>query len=480
LADPVVPIVPLAVDPTFYNLSYYDVSTAFVPSAGGFGGPGSSGGSGDELLRIVDAGNFRPAGDTAPTPGDVCANIYVFNDIQEQQECCSCPITANELLTVSVMNQLTSNPFNPHESLEAGVIKIVGSAGACSNSPTATTAAGPYVIAGGLTAWINHTETMASNQFTFKPPFGFITSTSVDEFTNAALDSGELARLQAGCTAINNANKFGSQTIGICQCAPPPPPPIVVSVAYANNFNSNVPGSCPPLGPACIKDDFFPTSAPGWKGSPGVTPGVNFFGFAGTGDFDSGGILIENTSATDSVVVNGVTVDFNQPSPFLHCTVGTGTTVSATNCASINSTAVNPTDPWVGVFPYTIAPGGFLILAQTNPGLTDPTSQPLSACHNAATENGQCSNFDTTDLPPLGIGQFGNPSGPSCTPGGGVIPKLHVNVTVASNPAVTVDFTDKNQVLNLSGVDGALCKAVPAFGNHQPGFEGHDWEQIFH
>jgi hypothetical protein len=229
LAVPVVPIVPLAVDPTFYNLSYYDVSTAFDPSAGGYGGPGSSGGTGDALLRIVNSGNFKA--DT--NDGSVCANIYVFNDIQEQQECCSCPLTANSLMTFSVINNLTSNPFNPHESLEAGVIKIVGSAivavgvqtapgaaflGVCSNSPTATTAAGPYAIAGGLHAWLNHTETMASNQFTFTPPFGFITSTSLDEFTNAGLDAGELARLQAGCSAINAANHFGSQAIGICSC----------------------------------------------------------------------------------------------------------------------------------------------------------------------------------------------------------------------------------------------------------------------
>src|SRR5208283_5752127 len=104
--------------------------------------PGSSGGTGDALLRIVNAGNT--------VVGDVCANIYVYNDVQEQQECCSCPLTANSLLTFSVINNLTSNPFNPKESLSAGVIKIVGSSGACSNSATATTAAGPYTIAGGL------------------------------------------------------------------------------------------------------------------------------------------------------------------------------------------------------------------------------------------------------------------------------------------------------------------------------------------
>ena len=253
-----------------YKVSYFDVASAFLKTVGGYGGPGNSGGSGDALLRIVDAGNFDTT-NTGATAGDVCANIYVYNDTQEQQECCSCPLTANALLTLSVTNNLTPNPFNPRESLSAGVIKIVGSAGACSNSFTATTAAGPYTIAGGLHEWINHTESLYSN---LGP---IVTSTSVDEFTNAVLDSGELAYLQDGCKAIDEANAAGSQTVGICSCGPPPPPPIAVSVAYANNYNSTPP--------------FLPTNAPGWKGSPGVTPGVNYFGFAEDGDFDGGGIL---------------------------------------------------------------------------------------------------------------------------------------------------------------------------------------------
>ena len=191
-----------------YKLSYFDVATAFTASAGGYGGVGNSGGVGDALLRIVDAGNYEASSST----GDVCANIYVYNDVQEEQECCSCPLTANSLLTFSVINNLTSNPFNPKESLSAGVIKIVGSSGGCSNSPTATTAAGPYTIAGGLHEWLNHTEMM------FSPLGAATSSTSVEEFTNSGLDSGELASLQAGCASINDANSHASEAIGICTC----------------------------------------------------------------------------------------------------------------------------------------------------------------------------------------------------------------------------------------------------------------------
>ena len=192
-----------------YKVSYFDVSSAFVKTSGGFGGVGSSGGSGDALLRIVDAGNWEGG-----NAGDVCANIYVFNDTQEEAECCSCPLTANSLMTFSVINQLTRNPFSKTtESLSAGVIKIVGSKGApCITSCTTSTAAGPYTIAGGLHEWINHTESVYSQ-------LGPITSgTSVEEFTNAALDSGELNYLQGKCAAITGGNVAGSMCAGICDC----------------------------------------------------------------------------------------------------------------------------------------------------------------------------------------------------------------------------------------------------------------------
>ena len=215
---------------SIYRLTYFDVATAFTPSVGLYGGPGHSGGTGDALLRIVNDGSGGVIDGVAPAAaavdsiaGDVCANIYVYNDVQEQQECCSCPLTPNSLLTFSVINNLISNPLNPQESLSAGVIKIVGSTPVdlahCSNTPGHVTAATITTLAGGLHAWINHTETMASNQAGFNPPFGFITSTSVVSLDAGVLSAAELANeLQGGCADINAADRGGSQKIGICQC----------------------------------------------------------------------------------------------------------------------------------------------------------------------------------------------------------------------------------------------------------------------
>jgi len=205
-----------------YLLSYYDVSTNFGKSQAGYGGPGHSGGAGDALLRIVNAGNFETGtmdhtvDDLALGTGDVCAYIYVFNDHQQMQECCNCLLTANSLLTFSVINDLTSNPLEAQESLGAGVIKIVGTS---TNFAAPATCyqyggTGGSYFAEGLHAWINHTESMASNQAGFKPPYGFVTSTSVDEFKYSKIDLGELFAQEDDCFFITTQGS-GS---GICTC----------------------------------------------------------------------------------------------------------------------------------------------------------------------------------------------------------------------------------------------------------------------
>jgi hypothetical protein len=202
-----------AVPASVYSLSYYDVSTAFDKSEGGYGGAGHSGGAGDALLRIVNDG------DLGTLAGDICANIYVFNDVQEMQECCQCDVSVDGLRTISVIADLTSNPLITSESTEAGVIKILGvtpasqSAGTsvCFNSAQTLTASN---LVSGLHAWINHTESMASNQAGFTPPWGFVTSTSVEEFPFAVLSVGEFESLVSQCAYIN----LHGSGHGICKC----------------------------------------------------------------------------------------------------------------------------------------------------------------------------------------------------------------------------------------------------------------------
>jgi len=77
----------------FYT-SYYDVSTSIAKSAAGFGGPGSSGGAGDGTVRIVN-----PTSNDTIQSGTLCAMIYVFDDIEELQACCGCPVTPDGMRT---------------------------------------------------------------------------------------------------------------------------------------------------------------------------------------------------------------------------------------------------------------------------------------------------------------------------------------------------------------------------------------------
>ena len=79
----------------------------------------------DQQLRLV---NFGAAGSPLTSPvGDVCANIYVFDANQEMVACCSCRITPNGELTLSVALNLTSNPVTSVVPIN-GDIKVVSTA----------------------------------------------------------------------------------------------------------------------------------------------------------------------------------------------------------------------------------------------------------------------------------------------------------------------------------------------------------------
>jgi len=199
-----------------YQGSYFDVSSSFMKSQQGYGGPGHSGGAGDSLVRIVDM-----AGGVSPT-NNRCANIYVFDDDQEMQECCSCPLSPDGLRTISVVNDLTSNPqFS--SPLGVGVIKILSSTIGtapldCSSGgdgvPGTAGSLTAAVLSDGLEASAGHAESVASNNPNFVPPFGFVTSTSEKDFRFSALEVTEFLQLRATCLNI----ELHASGLGICSC----------------------------------------------------------------------------------------------------------------------------------------------------------------------------------------------------------------------------------------------------------------------
>jgi len=109
-----------AVESDVFMTHFYDVATSNSPSASGYGGNGASGGIGDGLVSIANGGDVAPE-----QRGTLCAMIYVFDDIEEMQACCGCPVTPDGVRTMSVINNVTKNFGVNRGNLNAGVIDII-------------------------------------------------------------------------------------------------------------------------------------------------------------------------------------------------------------------------------------------------------------------------------------------------------------------------------------------------------------------
>jgi hypothetical protein len=198
------------------RVTYFDVATSVRHSQSGWGGSGWSGGAGDNLLRLINT-ELTP---NVVTPTGIegesdCAMIYVFDDAQELEECCGCPISSNGMLTISTIDNLTSNPVNAGADLANGVIKVV--AADENGSPTAKPfgvcdPANEYDLEPGvIEGWMTHVESTASN---IGPGFGFVSTTGVHPLTEFSAFTFTLGRLANLC----NANVANGTGVGVCSC----------------------------------------------------------------------------------------------------------------------------------------------------------------------------------------------------------------------------------------------------------------------
>jgi hypothetical protein len=140
------------------------------------------GGAADQQIRLV---NFGAAGTplTSPT-GDVCANVYVFDANQEMVACCSCRITPNGVIALSVANGLTNNPVTSVVPVN-GDVKIVSTAAngstpcdplSYNGGPLDSTAGfGTHLqVSGGTAAGTFITETQTTNACLSKIEYDFL------------------------------------------------------------------------------------------------------------------------------------------------------------------------------------------------------------------------------------------------------------------------------------------------------------------
>jgi hypothetical protein len=153
-------------------------------------------GAEDGTVRIINPGTTSKSASEA---ADLCALIYVFDANQEMSECCGCFLSANGLLTLSVNNNLTSNPLLG-TLLHTGVIKIVSSVLARPCDPTKIT---PTPT---LRVWATHIQNKVGTAF----------PETEGESQAATLGVGERTDLAEDCTVLE---ELGSGA-GVCKCPP--------------------------------------------------------------------------------------------------------------------------------------------------------------------------------------------------------------------------------------------------------------------
>src|SRR3979411_2325890 len=102
----------------------------------------------DGALRLVNDGTVS---DASPA-GDLCASVYVFDSAEQMNECCSCRITPNGILSLSVNTNLTHDPLTG-KTLTRGIVKVV-------SSKVSGAFCDPNVVAPqiGVRGWITHVQ----------------------------------------------------------------------------------------------------------------------------------------------------------------------------------------------------------------------------------------------------------------------------------------------------------------------------------
>ena len=150
-------------------------------------------GAPDAVLRLVNDGTVS---DASPA-GDLCASVYVFDSREELNECCSCRITPNGILSLSVNTNLTADTLTGR-SLTRGIVKVVSSslsAGSCDPRAMAPQA--------GIRGWITHVQ-RASRGF----------SLTEEELTDSTYGSLESADLAEDCLVLTEL----ANSTGVCSC----------------------------------------------------------------------------------------------------------------------------------------------------------------------------------------------------------------------------------------------------------------------
>ena len=158
----------------------------------------------DQVIRAINIGTLgTPL--TSPT-GDICQNVYVFDNNQEMIACCACRLTPNELSSAAVGAQLTNHALTGTAPV-AGVVKIIFSV------PLAT---GCAAEAASIAFPTNAAEVYGTH-LQAEPPSSptSLFATEAEKISPGLPSINELLFLQQACSFVRY---LGSGTPGTCSC----------------------------------------------------------------------------------------------------------------------------------------------------------------------------------------------------------------------------------------------------------------------
>jgi hypothetical protein len=151
----------------------------------------------DQTVRIINDGD---------TGANLWATFYTYDDSQEMQECCSCEVSPDGLLSESVRNNLTNNPLTGIR-VSRGAIKIISSS-VNAGGPNFTNTTMP-----GLRGWATHLQSVR-NQYPYGPEAYSQTETAL---ADSNLGSSDKTLQEELCFFIH---LLGGGHQGVCSCTP--------------------------------------------------------------------------------------------------------------------------------------------------------------------------------------------------------------------------------------------------------------------
>ena len=161
-------------------------------------------GAPDGTVHIVNPGSAvtKLDADGKPLDGNLCAQIYVLNNDEQEVECCGCTLTPDSERTISINKNLLGNPINVRQVTPDGVIKVVSEPTPSSGPCRPDLEVGNVVPE--LQSWDTHIQAVSDGY-----------AETEEEFAPAPLSANELFWLQNQCSAIyTNGSGHGKCTCG--------------------------------------------------------------------------------------------------------------------------------------------------------------------------------------------------------------------------------------------------------------------------